>query len=52
MEIRKSTRYCYCILKTERTICHKHINAARIQCIFETSVFLDDILGIVFIKEL
>ena len=28
------------------------INTERIQCIFKTSVFLDNVLGIVFIKEL
>ena len=49
MEIGKPIRNCYCISKTQRTICYKKINTARIQCIFKTSVFLDNVLGIVLL---
>ena len=52
MKIRKSIRNCYCILKTQRTVYYKRINTASIQCIFKTSVLLDNVLDIVFIKEL
>ena len=42
----------YCILKTQRTIRYKIINTARIQCILKISLFLDGVLGILFINEL
>ena len=37
---------------TQRTVCYKKISTTRVQCIFKVSVFLDNVLGIVFIKEL
>ena len=52
MEIRKSIRNCYCILKTQSTICYEKIDTAKIEYIFKASVFLDNVLDIVFIKEL
>ena len=36
----------------QRTISYENNNRARIQCIFKTHVFLNNVLHIVFIKEL
>ena len=51
LKIRKPIRKRYCILKTQKTVCYKKINTARILCTFKTSVFLDEILCIAFIKD-